>query len=156
MGHVIAWKECEVISRHILNQKSRLILKRIQELQVKSVFAQVRQIDRFVLYFGNPSGFNARMELVIAWKDCEVRSESNRSLRVLFENPRAFNPRMGHVIAWKKCESIPQHILNQKSRLNLNRIQEVQVKHVVAQVSQKDCFALYLRIRVDLMLEWDS
>ncbi|KAF7832016.1 uncharacterized protein G2W53_014390 [Senna tora] len=29
-------------------------------------------------------------------------------------------------------------------------------KRVVAQVSQTDRFALYLGIRVDLMLEWDS
>ncbi|KAF7835408.1 uncharacterized protein G2W53_010267 [Senna tora] len=41
-------------------------------------------------------------------------------------------------------------------RLNLKRIQIVQVKRVVAQVIQTDLFALYLGIRVNLMLEWDS
>ncbi|KAF7841508.1 uncharacterized protein G2W53_003806 [Senna tora] len=36
---------------------------------------------------------------------------------------------------------------------NLKRIQEVQLKHVVAQVSQTDYFALYLEIQVDLIFE---
>ncbi|KAF7839159.1 uncharacterized protein G2W53_007641 [Senna tora] len=47
-------------------------------------------------------------------------------------------------------------ILNQKSRLNLERVKEVQVQRVLAQVGQTDRFVLYLGIRVDLMLEWDS
>ncbi|KAF7844385.1 uncharacterized protein G2W53_001290 [Senna tora] len=63
---------------------------------------------------------------------------------------------MGLVIAWMECEVMPKHILNQNSRLNLKRFQEVQVKRVVAQVSQTYRLALYLGIRVDLMLEWDS
>ncbi|KAF7844389.1 uncharacterized protein G2W53_001294 [Senna tora] len=49
-------------------------------------------------------------------------------------------------MAWKVCEVMPKHILNPKSRLNLKRIHEVQVKCVVAQVSQIDRFALYLGI----------
>ncbi|KAF7839168.1 uncharacterized protein G2W53_007650 [Senna tora] len=60
------------------------------------------------------------------------------------------------VITWKECEVMSNHILNEKSQLNLKRIQEEQVKHVVAHVSQTDRFALYLGIRADLMLEWDS
>ncbi|KAF7839120.1 uncharacterized protein G2W53_007602 [Senna tora] len=63
---------------------------------------------------------------------------------------------MGLVIVWKECEVMPKHILNQKSRLNPKRTQEVQVSHVVAQMSRIDRFVLYLGIRVDLMLEWDS
>ncbi|KAF7841501.1 uncharacterized protein G2W53_003799 [Senna tora] len=38
------------------------------------------------------------------------------------------------------------HILNQKSQLNLKKFQEAQVKRVVAQASQMDRFALYLGI----------
>ncbi|KAF7839118.1 uncharacterized protein G2W53_007600 [Senna tora] len=57
------------------------------------------------------------------------------------------------VIAWKECDVMFKHILNHKSRLNLRRIQEAQVKRFVAQVSQTDRFALKLGIRVDLMLE---
>ncbi|KAF7839172.1 uncharacterized protein G2W53_007654 [Senna tora] len=49
-----------------------------------------------------------------------------------------------------------KHILNQKSRLNLKTYQEVNVERVVAQVSQTNRFALYLGIRVDLMLECES
>ncbi|KAF7832167.1 uncharacterized protein G2W53_014500 [Senna tora] len=63
---------------------------------------------------------------------------------------------MGLVIVWKVCYIICKHILNRKSRLNIKRIQEVQVKRVVAQVGQTDRIALYLGIRVDIMLEWDS
>ncbi|KAF7832157.1 uncharacterized protein G2W53_014490 [Senna tora] len=53
---------------------------------------------------------------------------------------------MGVVIEWKMCEVMSKHILNRKSRLNLQRIQQVQVKHFVAQVSKTDRFALYLGI----------
>ncbi|KAF7832156.1 uncharacterized protein G2W53_014489 [Senna tora] len=53
---------------------------------------------------------------------------------------------MAVVIAWKVCEVMSKHILNRKLRLNLKRIQEVQVKHVVAQGSQTNRFALYLGI----------
>ncbi|KAF7839156.1 uncharacterized protein G2W53_007638 [Senna tora] len=63
---------------------------------------------------------------------------------------------MGLVIAWKVCQCMSKHILNQKSRLNLKRIEEVQVKRVVAKVCQTNRFALYLGIREDLMLKWDS
>ncbi|KAF7802308.1 uncharacterized protein G2W53_041419 [Senna tora] len=52
MGLVIAWKKCEVMSKHTLNRKSRLNLKRLQEVQVKRVVAQVSQKDRFALCFG--------------------------------------------------------------------------------------------------------
>ncbi|KAF7839131.1 uncharacterized protein G2W53_007613 [Senna tora] len=61
---------------------------------------------------------------------------------------------MGLVIAWKELKVMSKHNLNQKSRLNLKRIEEVQVKRVVAQVSHTDRFALYLGIRVNLMLQW--
>ncbi|KAF7839109.1 uncharacterized protein G2W53_007591 [Senna tora] len=45
-------------------------------------------------------------------------------------------------MAWNVREVICKHILNQKSRLNLNRLQEVQVKRVVAQVIQTDRFTM--------------
>ncbi|KAF7835553.1 uncharacterized protein G2W53_010412 [Senna tora] len=53
---------------------------------------------------------------------------------------------MGLAIAWKVIEFMSKLILNPKSRLNLKVIQEVQVKRVVAQVSETDRFALYLGI----------
>ncbi|KAF7812466.1 uncharacterized protein G2W53_033442 [Senna tora] len=87
---------------------------------------------------------------------CCCTSESNRSLCVVFGNPSGFNARMGLVIAWKVCEVMTKNIMNRKFRLNLKGIQEVQVKRVVAQVSQTVRFAMYLGIRVDLMLKWDS
>ncbi|KAF7839160.1 uncharacterized protein G2W53_007642 [Senna tora] len=63
---------------------------------------------------------------------------------------------MGLVNTWRVCEVMSKHNWNRKSRMNLKRIQEVQVKRVVAQVSQTDRFAMYLGIRVDLKLECDS
>ncbi|KAF7812438.1 uncharacterized protein G2W53_033414 [Senna tora] len=63
---------------------------------------------------------------------------------------------MGLIIARKVCDVMSKLILNQKSRLNIKKIQEVQLKCVVAQMCQTDRFALYFGIRVDGMLEWDS
>ncbi|KAF7832173.1 uncharacterized protein G2W53_014506 [Senna tora] len=63
---------------------------------------------------------------------------------------------MGLVITWKLCQVMSEHIFKGKSQFNLNRIQEVQVKRDVTQVSQTDRLALHLGIRVDLMPEWDS
>ncbi|KAF7839130.1 uncharacterized protein G2W53_007612 [Senna tora] len=72
----------------------------------------------------------------------------------LFGNPCAFNAPNGIVIAWDECDVMSKHTLNQ-SKLNLKRNQEVQVKRVVAQVSQTDRFALHLIIRGHLKLQWD-
>ncbi|KAF7841519.1 uncharacterized protein G2W53_003817 [Senna tora] len=63
---------------------------------------------------------------------------------------------MGLVIIWKECEVMSKHNINGKAQLNLKRIQEVEVKCVVAQLTQTDRFALNLGMRVDLMLESDS
>ncbi|KAF7841499.1 uncharacterized protein G2W53_003797 [Senna tora] len=52
MGLVIAWKDCEVMSKKILNQNLRLNHKGIQEVQGKRVVAQMSQTDRFALYLG--------------------------------------------------------------------------------------------------------
>ncbi|KAF7839117.1 uncharacterized protein G2W53_007599 [Senna tora] len=62
---------------------------------------------------------------------------------------------MGLVITWKKFEVMSKSILNQKSRFNLKIIQ-VQVKRVVAQVSETNYFVLYMGIQVDLLLERES
>ncbi|KAF7802410.1 uncharacterized protein G2W53_041521 [Senna tora] len=45
---------------------------------------------------------------------------------------------------------------NEKSRSDLRNIHEARVKSLVAHVSETDRFALYLRIRLDLMLELES
>ncbi|KAF7832153.1 uncharacterized protein G2W53_014486 [Senna tora] len=173
----MAWKVCEVMSKHISNRKSQLNLKRFQEVQVKSVVAQICQTHCFALYLG------FRVDLMLEWDSLHGRSESNRLLRVLFGNPRGFNAHMALKIASKlnlerfkevqvervwnpsgfnarmglvMCEVISKHILNRKSGSNLKRIQEEQVKRVVEQVNQTYRFVLYFGIKVDVMLEWDS
>ncbi|KAF7832161.1 uncharacterized protein G2W53_014494 [Senna tora] len=60
---------------------------------------------------------------------------------------------MGLMIAWKVCQVKSKHILNRKLGLNLDRIQEVQVKRADAQFSQTGRFTLYLGIQVVLFLE---
>ncbi|KAF7832093.1 uncharacterized protein G2W53_014426 [Senna tora] len=52
MGLIIVRKVCELMSKRILKRKSRLNLKRIQEVLVKRVAVEVSQTDRFALYFG--------------------------------------------------------------------------------------------------------
>ncbi|KAF7812563.1 uncharacterized protein G2W53_033539 [Senna tora] len=119
-GLVIAWKVCQVMSKDILNRKSRLYLKRTQELRVQ-MYCFTSESNRSVrVVFGNPSGFKARMGLVISWKVCQVMpnhilnrkswlnlkrtqevqvqtfcftSESNRLLRVVFANSSGSNAR---------------------------------------------------------------
>ncbi|KAF7801152.1 uncharacterized protein G2W53_044915 [Senna tora] len=256
MGLVITWEVCQVMYEHIFKGKPRLNLKRIQEAQFRTCCrtkAQVRTCSRTSelngcvrVVFGNLSGSNARMGLLITWEVSHVMSEhilkeeprlnlniiqeaqvrtccrtnesngkptiesksfqeaqvrtccrtsvSNGCVRVVFGNPSGSNARMGLVITWEVCQVMSEHILNGKLLLNLNIIQEAQVrmccrtsesnrcvrvvfgnpsgsnarmafvvaweKHkfegVVAQVSQTDAFALYLGIRVDLMLQCDS
>ncbi|KAF7839166.1 uncharacterized protein G2W53_007648 [Senna tora] len=52
MGLVIAWKECEVMFKHILNQKSWLNIQGFQVVQDKRVVSPLSQTDRFALYLG--------------------------------------------------------------------------------------------------------
>ncbi|KAF7839134.1 uncharacterized protein G2W53_007616 [Senna tora] len=59
---------------------------------------------------------------------------------------------MGLMIAWKVCQVMSKHILKKQSRLNI----KVQVKRVVAQVSETDRYVLYFGIGVDLKLYRDS
>ncbi|KAF7844382.1 uncharacterized protein G2W53_001287 [Senna tora] len=61
MGLVIALKVCEVMSKDILNLKSRFNLKRIEQLQEKCVNGQVCYTDRFALNLGIP------MDLMLGW-----------------------------------------------------------------------------------------
>ncbi|KAF7812413.1 uncharacterized protein G2W53_033389 [Senna tora] len=61
MGLTIAWKECEVKSKHLLYQNLLLNLKRFQEVQVKHGVAQVSQTDNFVLYLV------IRVVLMVEW-----------------------------------------------------------------------------------------
>ncbi|KAF7839154.1 uncharacterized protein G2W53_007636 [Senna tora] len=49
MGLVIPLNVSQVMYKQILNWKSRLKLKRIEEVQVKRVVAQVSQTDRSAL-----------------------------------------------------------------------------------------------------------
>ncbi|KAF7824003.1 uncharacterized protein G2W53_022147 [Senna tora] len=61
MGLVIVWKECEVMFKHNLDGKSRLNLKRLQDVRVKRVVAQVSQTDHYALCLG------IQVDLTVEW-----------------------------------------------------------------------------------------
>ncbi|KAF7835034.1 uncharacterized protein G2W53_009893 [Senna tora] len=71
-------------------------------------------------------------------------------------SPSGSNARMGLMIPWEVCQVMPKHILKGKPRLNLNIIQEAQVRTCSRTSESNGCFRVVLGIRVDLMLEWDS
>ncbi|KAF7814954.1 uncharacterized protein G2W53_028923 [Senna tora] len=75
MGLMIAWVMFQVKSKHILNEKPRLSLKKIQEAQVGTCCRTSEPNGCVRLVFGNPKGSNARMGLVMAWKVCQVMSK---------------------------------------------------------------------------------
>ncbi|KAF7835040.1 uncharacterized protein G2W53_009899 [Senna tora] len=118
--------------------------------------------------FGNTSGSNAPMGLVIAWEVCQVMSknilkgkprfnlkrvqeaqvqtccrisESNGCIRVVFGNPNGSNARMGLVILLES---------------DLKDLHELRGKRLVAQVSQTRRFALYSRTGLVFMLRLES
>ncbi|KAF7842082.1 uncharacterized protein G2W53_004380 [Senna tora] len=63
---------------------------------------------------------------------------------------------MGLVIAWKVSQVMSKHILNEKCDWISKELKKYKFKRLVAQSNQTDRFALYLGIRVDLMLNWGS
>ncbi|KAF7835201.1 uncharacterized protein G2W53_010060 [Senna tora] len=146
LGFVIIWEVCQVMSKHILNRKPRLNVKRIQEPQVRTYCRTSESNECVRIVFGNPSGSNARMGLVITW---EMRSRCIGKLS-------GSNARMGLVIALDVCQVMYKQILNGKPRLNLKRIQEPQVATCCRTSESYGCLRVVLEIRVDLKLEWDS
>ncbi|KAF7800817.1 uncharacterized protein G2W53_044699 [Senna tora] len=63
---------------------------------------------------------------------------------------------MGLVIAWKCVKSF-QNTFSIENRDRISKeLKKYKFKRVIAQVSQTDCIAMYLGIRIDLMLEWGS
>ncbi|KAF7800562.1 uncharacterized protein G2W53_045013 [Senna tora] len=68
IGLVIAWEVCQVKSKHILKGNRRLNLKTVQEAHVRTCCRTSESSGCVRLVFGNPSGSNARMGLVITWE----------------------------------------------------------------------------------------
>ncbi|KAF7800567.1 uncharacterized protein G2W53_045018 [Senna tora] len=169
MGLVIAWEVCQVKSEHILKGKRRLNLKTIQEAHVRKCCRTSESSGCIRLVFGNPSGSNARMGLVITW-EMPLRSIGNSSefyggirLVIAWEmhlrcigNPSGFNGRIGLVIAWEVCQVMSEDVLNQKLPLNVKRIQEAQVRTCCPTSESDGSVRVVLGIGVGLTLEWDS
>ncbi|KAF7835197.1 uncharacterized protein G2W53_010056 [Senna tora] len=63
---------------------------------------------------------------------------------------------MGLMIAWVVCQAKSKHILKQKPRLNLKKVQEAQLGTCYRTSESNGCLLVVLGIRVDLMVEWDS
>ncbi|KAF7835182.1 uncharacterized protein G2W53_010041 [Senna tora] len=186
MGLMIAWEVCQVLANHILNGKSRLNLKRIQEAQVRTC-CRTCESNRCVCVV-----LRIRVGLMLEWdsrsygriQEAQVRtccrtSESNGCVRVVLGirvglssigtrdrmggmrsrcigYPSGSNGRMGLVITWELCQFMSKHILMGKRRLNLKRIQEAQVRTCCRTSESNGCVCVVLGIRVGLMVEWDS
>ncbi|KAF7832076.1 uncharacterized protein G2W53_014409 [Senna tora] len=162
---------------HIPDDKSRSDLKNLHELQGKRLVAQVSQRHRFALYLR--TGVVLMLQLVSSWHGKSVdhvltyfgrqitvgtqqpsrimrqkiccTSESHTSVRVVFANRSGFNAPIGVVLA---CEERGSCLSDDKSRSDLRSLHKLRGKRLVAQVSQTLRFALYLRTRVVLMLNW--
>ncbi|KAF7835032.1 uncharacterized protein G2W53_009891 [Senna tora] len=121
---------------------------------------------------GNPSGSNARMGLVIRMggkpaieSQHNSRSTSSNALSHklvkrmrshCIGNPSGSNAGIGLVIAWEVFQAMCKQILKGKPRLNLNIIQEAQVRTCSRTSESNGFIRVVLGIEVDLMLEWDS
>ncbi|KAF7800563.1 uncharacterized protein G2W53_045014 [Senna tora] len=122
MGLGNAWELCQVMTKHILNGKPRLNLKRIQEAQVRTccrteeykkhkferLVAHVSQTDAFALYWESERLYCSKgtRDRIGGIQESQVRSccrtsESNGCVHVVFGNPKGSNARMGLVIAWE-------------------------------------------------------
>ncbi|KAF7835485.1 uncharacterized protein G2W53_010344 [Senna tora] len=101
-----------------------------------------RSVNHVLIYFGREIVVGShKHSLSTCQKSC-CANDLNRSVRVVFVKPSGFDARIGVVMHWNESDLKNDH--------------EVRVKYLVAQVSETDRFALYLRNRVDLMLELES
>ncbi|KAF7802120.1 uncharacterized protein G2W53_041231 [Senna tora] len=109
------------------------------------------------IVFAKPSGFDARIGVVMAWKEYEscLNTFLTRNHGQIAET---FTKYESNVLLRKHGSSVDDILTysEKKSRLDLKNIHEVRVKSLVAQVCETDWFTSYLRNRVDLTLELES
>ncbi|KAF7800564.1 uncharacterized protein G2W53_045015 [Senna tora] len=198
MGLEIVWEVCQVMSKHILNGKPRLNLKRIQEAQVRTccrtsesngcvrvvlgirvglmVEWEVHQVMSKHILNGKPRLNLKRIQEAQVRTCCRTRKtviESQKNTRstssnvlshkwvkqlrsCCIGNRSGFNGRVGLVITWEVCQVMYKYILRGKLQLNPKRIQEAQVRTCCRTNESNGCVRVVLRIRVGLMLDWES
>ncbi|KAF7802835.1 uncharacterized protein G2W53_041946 [Senna tora] len=118
--------------------------------EAKDLFRKT--VDHVFTYTGRQITVGSQKPSRITRQKSCCPSESNTSVRVVFANRSGFAAHLGMGGAW----IMSQHILDDKSRSDLRNLHKLRGKRLVAQVSQRRRFALYLRPLVLLMLQLKS
>ncbi|KAF7807715.1 uncharacterized protein G2W53_039876 [Senna tora] len=130
--------------KHIPDEKSQSDLRNVHELRGKSLVTQVTETRRFALYLRNR--VDLILELGSSWHGRRVDHVLTYSRREIAVG----SPKRSGITRQKPC------CANRKSRSDLRYVHELRGKILVAQVNETHRFVLYLRNRVDLILELDS
>ncbi|KAF7821058.1 uncharacterized protein G2W53_026513 [Senna tora] len=158
------------ISESFTNYEAKdLLRKNLHELRGKRLVAQVSETCRFALYLR--SRVELMLELEFSWRGRSVDhvlTYFERGKKLVAQSS-GIDARIGVVMAWEEHESC-LNILWQRNRRQIlenftnyeakdllrKNLHELRGKRFVAQVSESRRFALYLRSRVELMLELES
>ncbi|KAF7810671.1 uncharacterized protein G2W53_037414 [Senna tora] len=154
------------------NEKSRSDLRNIHEVRVKRLVAQERGLSVNISWTRNPShisetfmNYEARallrksLDQVLTNSGREIAVGSQKHSQSMSRKPCCANKK-----SWSNLRNIHElrgkrlvaQILEEKSRTDLRNVHKLQGKSLLAQVGETRGFALYLRNRVDLMLELES
>ncbi|KAF7835076.1 uncharacterized protein G2W53_009935 [Senna tora] len=127
-----------------------------------------RSVDHVLTYFGRQIAVGSQKpSRITRQKTCCV-SVLNTVVCVVFANRSGFDAPIGVVMAWEErgsclnifrttnCDQISETLLPRKSLSDLRDLHELRCKTLVAQVSERRRFALYLRTGVLLMLPLES
>ncbi|KAF7821022.1 uncharacterized protein G2W53_026477 [Senna tora] len=128
-----------------------------------------RSMDHVLTYFeGEITVESQKRSRITRQKTC-CASVWNTSVRVVFAKQSCFDARIGVVMAWEERGSylsifqirnrgrILENLTNYEAKDFLRKnVHELRGKRLVAQVNETRRFMLYLRSRLDLMLELES
>ncbi|KAF7812689.1 uncharacterized protein G2W53_033665 [Senna tora] len=158
IGVVLAWEE-RGSCLNILWTTNRGRISEPSRITRQKTCCERKSNTSVRVVFANRSGFDAQIGVVFAWEErgsCLniFRTKNRNRISETFTNYEAKDllRNLGMGGAWITFE----HIMDDKSRLDLRNLHELRGKRLVAQVSQARRFALYSRTGVVLMLQWES
>ncbi|KAF7821049.1 uncharacterized protein G2W53_026504 [Senna tora] len=170
IGVVMAWEErgsClnifrrrnpDLISETFTNYDGKdLLRKNLHELRGKSLVAQVSETRRLALYLR--TRVELMLELVSSWRWRSVDhilTYSGEEIADGCKKPSRITRQKTCCASTGRAWIMSYHILDDKSWSDLRNLHELRGKTLVAQVTETRRFVLYLRTRVDLMLELES
>ncbi|KAF7820798.1 uncharacterized protein G2W53_026253 [Senna tora] len=154
IGVVLAWDERGSCLNIFRTTNHSRISESFTNYEAKDLLRN--QTRRFALYFGNRSGFNATIGVVLAWEECGscvniFRTTNRGRISETFMN---YGKRLV-AEAWEERGSF-HNILETTNRGRISETFTNYGKRLVAQVSQTSRFALYLRTGVVLMMQLES